>query len=271
MTNQFVRKVVKGAKKNSPTLLTITGIGLFGVAIITACRETPKYKNLMSYRDDTAKEKLKTGIQVYWPTAVIAGLGATCLIGANRVSAKRQKALSMAYMGASEALQSLQKHAVERLGDEQAKLIKKEVGEDLIKAHPKTDKNSDPNPIAIDDVSKGPSANRYLIYDKYSNRYIHSNEDEINMACAKATVDLDREDYVSLNSIYGYMTNCPDCPPTDIGDILGFHLGNTSYADPFPGRCDRIEADLTQLATNPETGEACVVWDYRVVPGIDSF
>lgn len=237
-------RLVKGAKKNAPTILTVTGIVCFGVSIFTAVRETPKYQQLLDEEKDIqdsngeivlddsgnvvvpTKKKLLIAAKVYWPTAVIAGLGAASLIGANYVSVKRQKALSAAYMGATEALQRYQKHVVEHLDEETVKKIEESVAKDNISAAPKTDINTVEPDIITDGENTG---NLYWVYDRIGNRYFKSNEDKIRAACAQANSRIMLDNYISFNELCN--TEPLSLPWIPIGDMLEWNMGDDNYSE----------------------------------------
>ena len=220
-------KLVRGAKKNAPTILTITGVACFGVAIFTAIRETPKYEQyLEEEQPEKTVDKVKIAAKVYWPTAVIAGLGVASLVGANYISTKRQKALSVAYMGATEALQRYQKHVVEHLDEETVKKIEESVAKDDISAAPKTDTNTIEPDVITDGENTG---NLYWVYDRIGNRYFKSNEDKIRAACAQANSRIMLENYISFNELCD--TEPLSLPWIPIGDMLEWNMGDDNYSE----------------------------------------
>lgn len=269
-------RLVKGAKKNAPTILTVTGIVCFGVSIFTAVRETPKYQQLLDEEKDIqdsdgkivlddsgnavvpTKKKLLIAAKVYWPTAVIAGLGAASLIGANYVSVKRQKALSAAYMGATEALQRYQKHVIEHLDENTVKKIEESVAQDDISEH------KDASVIEPDvEVNGEESSNLYWVYDRIGNRYFKSNEDRIKAACARANARMAMEMTMNFNELCD-MIGLPWIP---IGDILEWNIARDDYSE--IGNTSYISTDYIIpkfINGQKPDGTPCKEWTFERLP-----
>lgn len=244
-----IKRIKRGVSKNAPTILTVTGVACFGVAIFTAIRETPKYEQLLDEEEDRlnyekhgdepynaddkaivpTKTKLVIAAKVYWPTAVIAGLGVASLVGANRISGKRQKALSAAYMGATEALQRYQKHLAEHLDENTLKKIEEKVAGDDISANPKTEKNTERDYIVTEDDPNPDVSNLYWIYDRIGNRYFKSSVERIEVACARANNLIMVDDYISFNEL------CDQEPLRlqwiPVGDMLEWNTAKDNYSE----------------------------------------
>lgn len=260
-------RLVKGAKKNAPTILTVTGIVCFGVSIFTAVRETPKYQQLLDEEKDIpdsgnavvpTKKKLLIAAKVYWPTAVIAGLGAASLIGANYISVKRQKALSAAYMGATEALQRYQKHVIEHLDENTVKKIEESVAQDDIFEH------KDASVIEPDvEVNGEESGNLYWVYDRIGNRYFKSNEDRIKAACARANARMAMEMTMNFNELCGMI----DLPWIPVGDILEWSIARDDYSE--IGTTNYISTDYIIpkfINGQKPDGTPCKEWTFERLP-----
>lgn len=252
-------KLVRGAKKNAPTILTITGVACFGVAIFTAIRETPKYEQyLEEEQPEKTVDKVKIAAKVYWPTAVIAGLGAASLIGANYVSVKRQKALSAAYMGATEALQRYQKHVIEHLDENTVKKIEESVAQDDISEH------KDASVIEPDvEVNGEESSNLYWVYDRIGNRYFKSNEDRIKAACARANARMAMEMTMNFNELCGMI----DLPWIPVGDILEWNIARDDYSE--IGNTSYISTDYIIpkfINGQKPDGTPCKEWTFERLP-----
>lgn len=255
-------KVVRGVQKNAPTILTVTGVVCFGVAIFTAVRETPKYEAFLDKEEPkTTGEKAKIAAKVYWPTAVIAGLGVASLVGANYISSNRQKALSAAYMGATEALQRYQKHISEHLDEETVKKIRQDVAQETIEAHPPTDNDI---PQVIDQNSAKPGDNLIRMYDVTANDWFWSNEDKVRAACAMASERLMLENWMTHQDVRDIL----GLPYVAVAETLGFYTGEADYSEDIPGHCMEIEP-VFSACRDVNTGQLYDSWSYRVRPCTD--
>jgi len=252
-------KLVRGAKKNAPTILTITEVACFGVAIFTAIRETPKYEQyLEEEQPEKTVDKVKIAAKVYWPTAVIAGLGVASLVGANYISTKRQKALSAAYMGATEALQRYQKHVIEHLDENTVKKIEESVAQDDISEH------KDASVVEPDvEVNGEESSNLYWVYDRIGNRYFKSNEDRIKAACARANARMAMEMTMNFNELCDMI----DLPWIPIGDILEWSIARDDYSE--IGTTSYISTDYIIpkfINGQKPDGTPCKEWTFERLP-----
>ena len=153
MDKQNVTRLFKafksGVSKRSPEILT--GIGIAGMITTTvlAVKATPKAlrsieeaerEKYNKLNDDggfstgrealTVVETVKVAWKPYIPALITCTASVGCLIGGNRVSARRNAALAAAYQLSTTALNEFKEKAVEVVGEEKAKEIRDKVVED---------------------------------------------------------------------------------------------------------------------------------------------
>ena len=249
--SKFFKNVGSALSAHSPEILT--GIGIAGMITTTilAVKATPKALKLLEEKkhkegtdDLTALETVKTTWKCYIPATVTGVTSVACLIGASRVSLRRNAALATAYKLSETALTEYKEKVVETIGEKKARVIEEKIDKDRV----------DKNPVSKSEVvvtKKGDT----LCMDYYSGRYFTSDIDQINKALNQANGMLLREDYISLNDIYAEL----GLDPTGTGDILGWTI-------------DKVGHDLISLRTSAQIaddGRPCIVVSYEPTPEHD--
>lgn len=238
--NDILNNGIDCIKKNSPTILTVAGIGCFVVggfltvgATVKAIDkiEDEKVKRLSSYPSDViTKEKeaellhftpadyVKTCWKVYSPAALAFFLGGLCVVNANRINVRRSMALTAAYTLSETTLRELKESTLKVVGEEKVKEIKEDIVKERISKAPEV---VIPQPVNVN-VNDG---NMVLIHEAITNtrKYINVNdilriENEINLI-------LRNQDYCSLNIYldkFGIEHNI-------ISGDLGWNINHTGY------------------------------------------
>lgn len=149
------------AKKNSPTILVVTGIVGAAASVILACKETTKVEgivkesnekiaevknkmnddNLLANKEysekdgkkDLTKEYLKLGLKVtknYLPSIALFSLSMTSILTSHKILKGRNLALAAAYSAVDNSFRSYRNRVKNKFGDEVEKEIFNNVYED---------------------------------------------------------------------------------------------------------------------------------------------
>ena len=248
-------KTIKTARgfiiKNSPQILTAIGIsGMIGSTIL-AVKATPKALELIKKRkkelkvDDLDwKEVILTSWKPYLPAGTLCITSAICILGATRISTKRQAALATAYTLSERAFSTYRDKVIETIGSKKEKRMRDEIAQDNI------NKDNEKRQIII--TAKGQT----LCKDSISGRYFRSDLDTIRKAVNDLNREMNHHNYISLNKFYSII----GLDGIKEGDMIGWNI-------------DRglIELDFDACIT--DTDEPCIVIDYNITPkeGFDKY
>lgn len=143
---QFVNKGVFALKKNSPTILVISGIGLGIAGAVTACRATTKLNDILEetktnvdlihksaddeslseeYTENDVKKDLvityaQTGVKVaklYAPAVAMGVVSVGCILKSHDILSKRNIALAAAYATVDKSFKEYRTRVVDRFGE----------------------------------------------------------------------------------------------------------------------------------------------------------
>lgn len=150
---QFANKVAFGVKKNSPTILVVTGIVTGVAATVTACRATTKLNDILEkskndvelihgaigdetlpekYTEEDAKKDLiitytKTGVEIiklYAPAAGMGLLAIGCILKSHDILSKRNASIAAAYAVVDASYKKYRERVVDRFGEQVDKELK---------------------------------------------------------------------------------------------------------------------------------------------------
>lgn len=149
---QFVNKRVFTIKKNAPTILVISGIGLGIAGAITACRSTMKLNDILeetksnvekihevaedesfeTYNADDAKKDLaiayaQTGVKIaklYAPSVALGVASIGCILQSHNIMNKRNIAIAAAYATVDKSFKEYRSRVVDRFGERVDKELK---------------------------------------------------------------------------------------------------------------------------------------------------
>ena len=210
------RSVERQLIKRSPEILTAIGISGFIFSAVTAVKSTPKAMRIIDQKEIDENRRLTKGeiVKATWRCyagPVLTGtLSTGCIIGANRIGAKRHAAIMAAYTLSETALKEYQEKAVEVVGKKKEQEIRDAVAKEKLAQNPL----SSTKEVLV--TGKGET----LCYEPLSGRYFVSDIEDIR----KAVNDLNREMrdsmYISLNEFFDAL----DIRHTDLGDSLGWNI-----------------------------------------------
>ena len=240
--------IKSAAKKNAPELLIAFGIGGFVVATVegilvtpAAMKEMDKKKEELEKEDLTAVEVIQATWKCYLPVLVTATASAACIIGADRIHAKRNAVIATAYTISETAMKDYRAKVKEVIGERKEQEVQNAVDESYMKQHPV-------NETGVYLTGYGNT----LCFDSVTGRYFRCDQSFIQKAEQMMNRRLRDEMYVSINDFY-YEINLPPIPN---GDDLGWNVDN--------GWIDLIFG--SQLAND---GTPCLVVKYMIEPRAD--
>ena len=247
------KNIQNGLSKHSPEILT--GIGIAGMITTTvlAVKATPKALQMI---DDKKKEEhvdkltpmetVKTAWKPYIPAVVTGTMSTACIIGASRVSLRRNAALATAYQLSSTALADYKEKVVETIGEKKEQGIREKVAQKKVDEKPVESSN-----III--TGNGQT----LCHDPQFGQYFNSNIDAIKAAVTELNYRMidQGQEYVSLNDFYDEL----GVERIEVGDELGWNVG----------RDGKIVVQTS--AAICKNNQPCIVIHYNVAPKYDYF
>ena len=187
--------------RHAPSILIGVGIGGFITATVMAVKATPKYQE---ERIQKSEEKLPFKDEVllagkhYWPTAVVVGTSAACVIFANHINLQRQAALAAACSVSETMLKNYKAKAIEVLGPkEEKKQISDAIDKDYVEAH-KEEIFLDRSLFPID---------MQIILDKYSGTKFYMSIEMVRQIVADFNERLIAEDCLWYSELWNMLAN----------------------------------------------------------------
>lgn len=150
LTKQGIKEglgmVVAAGKAHEPEILTVFGIGCYGIAMVSAWKDAPEAKEALKKLKEEYGEKIppKIFVKVMGPyflkSALFFALGTTCEIKSLDVSLKRNAALAATVELAKDRIDDL-----EKFKDEAKKELGVEKSDEVEKTIAQEEYNSDPD------------------------------------------------------------------------------------------------------------------------------
>lgn len=250
--NQNIKGLVNKTRyflgKHSPEILT--GLGITGMltSTVLAVTATPKALKLIENKKKELKteeltpvEVVKTTWKQYIPAVTTSIASIACIIGASKVSYKRNAALATAYSLSERTLSRYREKVIETIGERKEKAIRDKMNQDEV----------DKNKVSGSQVIIATSGDT-LCMDTISGRYFKSDMESIKEAVNKLNRRLTYENYISLNEFYGEI----GLDDIKTGGLLGWNI-DSGLIEPTFSTC---------LAEN---GQPCIVLDFMVEPRYD--
>ncbi len=212
------KSIGKVITKHSPEILT--GLGIAGMVSTTvlAVKATPKaVKILDDYKDNVLRdhEKIKPvdAVKLTWkcyvPAAITGTASMACLIGASKVSLKRNAALATAYSLSETALREYKDAVVETVGEKKEKVVKEKAVVKKLIENP-----AEPSEVII--TGHGET----MCYDALCGRHFKSDRNHIDKVVNVLNRRLRTEMYISLNDFYSEI----GLAPVEIGYYIGWNI-----------------------------------------------
>jgi hypothetical protein len=254
----FGKRVGDVMVRNSPTILTVLGVGGLATSIFMAVKVTPKAIDLIALEQDARKrdgyvenmpvdpitkmDMIKLTWKLYIPAAIV-GIGtAACIVGANSISMKRYAALGGLYGLAEASLKEYQAKVVETLGEKKEEAMRSDIRQDKL----------DKDPVTPGTTIISTGTGDVLCYDTLSGRYFTSSYETLRKIQNDFNLQvINGMTYGSLNELYDLL----GLNHTKLGEVLSWSIENM------------LEMDFdAKIADTPEGKKPCIVIDYTVVP-----
>lgn len=245
--------IEKTIAKNSPTILTIIGVGMMIGGVVVTIIEAPKAKEDLndleeddSFRDISHKEYISRKARIilyhYWKTVLLTTGGAGVIFWGHKISLGRTAAALAAYQMSKDDLKKLEEKIIETDGEKHLEKMKDDICRDEVKA-------TDFAEEKIIRTGKGD----VLFIDSITGQKFYSNFDAIDRAVNSLNADIhsDPELTTSLNNWLSYL----GCETTNIGDKLGWRFTKQGQ-----------NVDVKYRCVKRDTGEVVHVIEYTVVP-----
>ena len=208
--------------KHSPEILTGIGIASMFSSTILAIKSTPKARTLILEYEEQKEanheytelvenenygvyktnmfEKVKVTWKEYVPSILLGVSGAACIIGANRINAKKNAVLTAAYAISETTLSKYRDKVIDKLGTSEEKNIRKEVAAEV-----KEDKT----------VNKNIEKADFKVVDGYSGLEMPKGItfNDVEKVVNKLNKTMNFDDYVNLCDWYDELgfKNIPKC------------------------------------------------------------
>ena len=241
------RKLVRTLSKNSPTILTALGIAGMWAAAIMLAKSAPVVKEKIETAEEETEmqlpavvEKAKIALPVVWPALAVGGIATYCLVGANKISLRRNAALAGAYYISQNAFHEYQKKVVEHIGERKEQKVRDDIAKDKLEKTKVEDSK-----VII--TGKG----NHLCYIVPFGIYFESDIEKVKQAVLTINERMfnGNELYASVNDFLSEL----DIPGIGIGDDLGWNIENGQLVATFS----------SALASD---GRPCLTIDFEVSP-----
>ena len=252
------KKVAKILDKNSPHILTATGLVTGAATVYIVAKKAPIVRDQLDilHQELAERDEELTKVQIMWEELKVAGpiyapaivtgfISAGCIVGSDRINYKRTVALATAYEISQKNLLEYKSKAKEILGEKKVEKLESEIAKDIVA------NNDIPKELTVDGNEVIIEDGMMLCYDKMSGRYFRSSPEIIRKAESKLNKRLLSEMYVSLNDFYDEI----GIAQTSIGDQLGWNI-------------DEI-IDITFNSILAPNDVPCLVVEYLVEPRYD--
>lgn len=261
---ETVGKIAEYGNRNSPIILAGLGIaGLWTTAYMAYKSGTKAHKILQDYHEDikrvkpndkeaknaVLKETAKELIPIILPPLIMGALSTGCIIGSNKISAKRLAIMSTAYTLADTKLKTYQEKVIETLGNQKAQKVREAIAEDTVKN----------NPVGESTQIIMTGDGDVLALDSHSGRYFRSNAEKIGQAINALSAEAISDMYISLNDFYDKV----GLPKIPMGDDFGWNIDDLMQV----GGGAKLPIYYTASLT-PEN-KPCLVVEYDVSPRMD--
>lgn len=255
---QLANKAVFGIKKNSPTILVVTGIVGMVVTTVKACKATTKANEIIAkgksekeaadglfaeeknkknpeytetdYKNDISKVNGRTAIGVaktYLPTVGIGVASIFCILASNHILRGRNAALAAAYVAVDKGFKNYRKRVVAKYGENVDKELKYGLKtEEIVSTTIDDDGNeqTDVKTVTTADLDEWSDYARYFDSphcDAWTSDHEY-NISFIKMQQAAANQVLMVKGYLFLNEVYRML----GIPESKAGQVVGWIYDN---------------------------------------------
>lgn len=198
--------------RHSVGILTGLAVAGVGATAVESARAHVEAQEIRYQRGETRREDLVNLVKARWKCyirpVVCGAFTIGCIIAANRISASRLAAASLALGAAKTELGDIRK-AVESLPEETRKEVQEKIQER------RTERIVRESPV----VQDRPNV-EILWYESFTGRYFRATRTFVENAVNECNHEITHGDSVSLNEFLGKMA----LTPTDAGELLGWGI-----------------------------------------------
>lgn len=230
-------------KEHAPIILSVmAGVGTLSTAYLTATASfvaadvIRRHEETRLMPDDPKElfiERAKLVWRLYIPSAISATSTIACIVGANRIEAKKTLAAQAAFAVSERVYSEYRDKVIQEYGERKDQSIRDKVAEDRVKN----------NPPAETMVIAGPGT--VLCCEMYTGRYFHSDMETLRKAENKINARALMHDYATFDDFY-YM----------IG------LANTTTSGQMGWKSGKL-MELRFSSVLTEDGRPCLAFDYN--------
>ena len=198
--------------RHSVGILTGLAVAGVGATAVESARAHVEAQEIRYQRGDTRREDLVNLVKARWKCYIrpvaCGAFTIGCIIAANRISASRLAAASLALGAAKTELGDIRK-AVESLPEETRKEVQEKIQER------RTERIVRESPV----VQDRPNV-EILWYESFTGRYFRATRTFVENAVNECNHEITHGDSVSLNEFLGKLA----LTPTDAGELLGWGI-----------------------------------------------
>ena len=198
--------------RHSVGILTGLAVAGVGATAVESARAHVEAQEIRYQRGETRREDLVNLVKARWKCYIrpvaCGAFTIGCIIAANRISASRLAAASLALGAAKTELGDIRK-AVESLPEETRKEVQEKIQER------RTERIVRESPV----VQDRPNV-EILWYESFTGRYFRATRTFVENAVNECNHEITHGDSVSLNEFLGKMA----LTPTDAGELLGWGI-----------------------------------------------
>lgn len=255
--SKLTKSTLAGLKKHSPAILTAIGIAGMVSATVMAVNATPKALQLIKEEkeirmgeatctDDLKMTKLdiiKLAWKPYIPAAVTTITSVACIVGASKVSSRRNAALATAYTVSETALREYKDKVKEVVGEKKEKEVRDAIAKDKIEKNPVSR-----NEVIVTDHGDS------LCYDPFTSRYFKTDMHKLKSAINVVNHQMLQDGWATLNDLY-----------YELG------LGEARAVDDIGWRAEDGVFELSPSSQIASDGTPCLVLDFSITPKYDIY
>lgn len=228
------RSFAKKMKRNAPKILKAAGlVGLVAspvlavIGTIPAVRAYDKRKEELGVEKLPVKEVIKTTWKYYVPTVAVTSISTAAAIKGDAIQDKRTALLAAAYGAAERTFAEYKDKVVEKLGEDKAKEVDKEVMVQQLEEN---------KPLAVRaPYIQSTGYGDLLFYEPMTGTYFYSTVERVLSGVRDLSIQLMNERTADLNDLF-FLWNLRE---TDAGGLIGWNVGRHSTVHvSLPGYAD---------------------------------
>lgn len=257
-----IQSIRNSIVRNSPKLCAV--VATVGVALTAylAAKATPKAMSLIELKKEvlnkeilSKKEKVNAAWKCYIPSAASGVLTVAAIITGHSIHMQRYGELAVAYGLSQTAVRLYSEHVAKRLGEEDERKIRQDVGVQMMQTMTPPDTKVVPK-LMTNEI--GPRDQVNICYDYLSGRYFHASQNQIKEAIADYNENaLKKNGQACLNDLYLCFHNPEELPEMGFANLLGWRYEEGREVVPLIS----VEPDAN--------GNPCMVLDYVNPPQYD--